>query len=508
MLAGGTLDLRYSGETFAIAPAPDGGLFLSIPGSYPSTGAIIVLHPDGTTSPYATASHRVTNLAVAPDGTLYGAQGNFGTVTGSLPAVGWAQSGSNLIARYGPGTETVIVGTGEPDPGTGAQTDYGPNLEVTPEGLTIAADGSLLFSSGHVVYKVNDPSGTEPWNGTSCSPTVIHPGADLSNKDLTGIDLRRCDLSGVDLTNTILTGARFDGSRGLGIVGTPASLPVGYAVLDGVLAGPDTDYSGANLDSLDLAGAEFTGVSFAGAHLWNTDLTNSHLAGDDFTGADLHATDFTGADLTGATMLDNVVHDDGVRSADFTGANLTNLVTRSDYPLSLVAPVFTGATVDGAVLRGVVALGSDPTVTSGGVSGTPRTLPITGSWRLYNGYLIAPYADLSGADLSGALQGGTKLTGANLTGANLTNADFNGGDFDHATLNGADLSNTNLTGATLTNTDLTGATLTNTDLTSTNFTGATGTPSGGSTATYANTTCPDTTIATSPDTCVTHGFAS
>ena len=262
--AGGTLTQVYStSPVHAIVPAPGGDLYLSIDGSATGTDDIVLLHSDGTTSPYATSSHTITNLAVAPDGTLYGAQGRI--EIGYMAAVGfgygdYSSLGANRIVRFGPGTETWIAGAGAPDPGTAAQTGYGPERSITPEGLAVDANGSLLYSSGHVVYTLNDPSTAGPWTGTACSPSIVHPGADLSNADLTGIDLRRCDLSGVNLTDATLLGAELDGSRGIGIVGTPASLPAGYGIVDGVLTGSGTDYSGANLDGLDLTGADFSGA--------------------------------------------------------------------------------------------------------------------------------------------------------------------------------------------------------------------------------------------------------
>jgi uncharacterized protein YjbI with pentapeptide repeats len=67
------------------------------------------------------------------------------------------------------------------------------------------------------------------------------------------------------------------------------------------------------------------------------------------------------------------------------------------------------------------------------------------SWKIRNGYLIGPGADLTGATLTGANLSGATLTGANLSGATLSGADLSG-----ATLSGADLSGANLSGATLT----------------------------------------------------------
>jgi hypothetical protein len=77
-------------------------------------------------------------------------------------------------------------------------------------------------------------------------------------------------------------------------------------------------------------------------------------------------------------------------------------------------------------------------VSSGGISGTPSALPT--DWRLADGYLIGPEAELSGAD----------LTNADLSDAELQSAQLNGADLSGVDLAGADIFNANLSGAMLT----------------------------------------------------------
>lgn len=67
----------------------------------------------------------------------------------------------------------------------------------------------------------------------------------------------------------------------------------------------------------------------------------------------------------------------------------------------------------------------------------------------FNGYTIAPYADLMGANLSGA----------DLTGADLSGIDFSNARLSNVKFNSADLSGTNFNGAILDNIDLTDANL-------------------------------------------------
>jgi uncharacterized protein YjbI with pentapeptide repeats len=225
-------------------------------------------------------------------------------------------------------------------------------------------------------------------------------GADLSYALLTRTDLTNADASGAILDNaffdhTTLTGANLGTARptrirSASVVGTPASLPAGWAVAHGYLVGP-------------------------GANLKNTDFT-----GADLTGRDLRSVWLQGATLTGA---------------DLTGSNLT---TAS----------LTGSTVTGTVLSSVTLAH----VATGGLVGVPAALP-TG-WLLRSGYLVGPgaalgSASLDGANLAGANLAGASLRSAHLAGADLTGTDLTGADLSRAILTGATVSGTDLTSATL-----------------------------------------------------------
>ena len=110
----------------------------------------------------------------------------------------------------------------------------------------------------------------------------------------------------------------------------------------------------------------------------------------------------------------------------------------------------------------------------------------------------------------------TSFVGANLWATNFTNttlAKFNRTvDFSNANLSSATLTNvtsggTKFNGANLTSAKVGGLTLSaNDDLTNATFVNATATPINGSLPIYANTTCPDATVVTGPQTCVGHGF--
>ena len=473
-------------------------------------GVVDERSPDGTVTQVADLSgvlgddafgHTpiVTDLVVGPDGALYASIGpttfiqeNSGYV---LPT--FYPAGRHVVVRIDAGVPTVIAGTGSPDPGTGAQSGYGRELNLDPYGITLASDGGLLISSGHVVYKLAEAANAKAWSGSACKPTSVYPGADLSGVDLHGQSLDYCDLSGVDLSGADLSGTNlrhdtFDGanltgadlsgadltdSNGTGIVGAPTALPTMWTIGAGRLIGPGADLTGVDLTGVDLAGVSLAGATLddavldgqalsgtdlSGAHAWRTSFSGTNLAGADLSGANLQQTDFTDADLTGAN-LNGVVGSTANRTADFTGADLTD--AHLAQPTGLNGPVFTGANLEGADLTGVTLLAGSAKLVSGGVTGTPQ---LPSGWQLIHGYVVCTGCDLTGATLSGSDLAGVDLAGIDLTGADLSGIDLAGRD-----LSGANLSGVDLTGADLSGADLTGAKVVLTDFTDANLTGAT-----------------------------------
>jgi uncharacterized protein YjbI with pentapeptide repeats len=329
------------------------------------------------------------------------------------------------------------------------------------------------------------------WTGTE-KGLLVGPGANLATRDLTGLDLHGLDLSNVDLTNstladTNLTGARITGAKvsgatfiatlvaGLrtgGLIGTPASLPAGWRVLKGYLEAPGAVLSAADLSGADLSNVDLTGANLAGANLTNANLTNATL---------------TRVVLTGAT----------VGNAVFLNSTESKLAG----------------------------------VRSGGLVGTPKSLPAGGRYRLVTGYLVGPNVNLSTANFPpGANLEGAQLTDANLTaarlpvsllGASMTNAILTGATLTDATLYNADMSNAQLygvvahniagepkslpagwayrnlylvgPGANLVNAQLAGA-----DLTGVNLSGAFLNGADLTGVIWSNTTCPNGTVQSTP----------
>jgi uncharacterized protein YjbI with pentapeptide repeats len=249
------------------------------------------------------------------------------------------------------------------------------------------------------------------------------------------------------------------------MVGNPVNLPIGWSMITGYLLGP-----GANLDGADLSGLVLERFDLAGARFVGADLSGTDLDGGDLTGAILVNAKVNGAALD-ATMT-------GVSSGGLIGqplrlpagwTTIAGYFVGPDADLQLADlrnTTLTGVKLDGANLSQAQLAG----VVSGGITGTPQALP-TG-WHLLGGYLIGPGANLANANLSGVSLAGFNLNSVVFTNANLTGVSLAGSAVGNA-----------------------------------NFSGATGTPSGGSTAVYSATRCPDLTVTSAAQpTCVGHGF--
>jgi uncharacterized protein YjbI with pentapeptide repeats len=279
------------------------------------------------------------------------------------------------------------------------------------------------------------------WHWTGM-PTgfLVGPGANLSTRDLTSLDMHGYDLSGVNfedstLTNVNLTGANlsgafvggaiFDGAQVAGLrsggVGGDLASPAGIRnVSGGYIVGPGVEVPGANL---------------SGANLTNIDLTGINLTGANLTGALLN-----GANLTDARMT----------TTNLTNANFTNA--------TLVRVVMTSATITGAVFvtDNDNKLGG---IKSGGLVGTPKSLPASGRFRVVGGWFVGPSANMAGANFGSFVpQLGVSLSGTNFTLANLSGINFTGATLTNADLSGAVLFHANLSGASLTNAQLLGVT--------------------------------------------------
>ena len=179
--------------------------------------------------------------------------------------------------------------------------------------------------------------------------------------------------------------------------------------------GPYADLAGCDLAGADLIRADLSGADLSGADLARADLAEADLSAADLGRVDLPGADLSGADLSGATLDRSVL----------VGADLLNVD-------------LDGADLAGSDLAGVSSLG---------IVGRPASVPIP--WRVVNGYLVGPGADLAYADFSFARLAGADLRGADLVSADFDSADTRGADLRGADLAGADLRGTDLRGTTV-----------------------------------------------------------
>jgi Pentapeptide repeats (8 copies) len=164
------------------------------------------------------------------------------------------------------------------------------------------------------------------------------------------------------------------------------------AMMRNCTPGPGLNLAGCNYSNADLSFANFSGSNLTGANLSGADLN-----GTNFTGADLKRTNLSGAGIVENCTPNSCLFDGpffggpGIQFDFRTSPNFTNAKLKD---ANLQSVRLGGATVDegqtctlthcievfafypDAVLAGV---------TSGGITGTPASLP--GGWELINGYL-------------------------------------------------------------------------------------------------------------------------
>lgn len=140
---------------------------------------------------------------------------------------------------------------------------------------------------------------------------------------------------------------------------------VAAAVVGGTTMGWSGSASAVTCPALSASGtvtpAPTPGVNWSGCH-----LVGANLSGADLSGANLSATNLTGADLTGSNLS----------SANLANAVINNAkLADTDLNKTVMAGIFT--VVD---------------VSSGGITGTPASLPHTGFGpvELIDGYWPGP----------------------------------------------------------------------------------------------------------------------
>ena len=544
-VAGLTVELLYQGLAYRTTPTATDGTyqFTDVPNA---TFTLGFRDPTGTTWAMQYSGGSNTAAGATPITTTGGTTHTINHTAHH----GGSIKGTNGIGATGPGVAGLYVAaidTTQFEPlaitttGTNGtwQIDNLPPGDVTIATIDPAALGATPHTSYRIVFRperdidtlglgtawttatrypittgTTTPTGRQPLRGHHCNPTTHHPGANLANANLTNQNLRGCDLRQADLSNTTFANTRLDWARL-----NDADLSTNATRLLYVPTGEPSPV-GAYLEGADLTGTAIAGRNFAGKNPGN--------AAGHITVQQLLATDH---DWTRVSLLDF-----DLRNTDFAAGNYTFDNSGSFWPdvapVTGVLPTFQRVDLRGSSFAGMTMpwVRFGPGTILGDVDLTNTTI-VRGSFERWGwggavlvGQLIAHAnlpqlwttkaqilstdPDWSHVDLSQPRQA------QNVEGE--SRLDLSGVDWPArgATLVGAKLSGINLSGGSFAGMDLTGVvctgcTFASANLTNTNLTGVTGNPSGGWTAVYANTTCPDGTkapSATGQTTCVGHGM--
>lgn len=334
-----------------------------------------------------------------------------------------------------------------------------------------------------------------PWaaQAQSC-PASPSPGADYSNKDLSGCNFANLTLDGAKFNNAKLLGTSFKGASLKGV-------NFGTAEFGRWTTGQTTTFTEADLTNADFTGTVLATVELQFAKLnctkfnqtvlssanygprltlndaagcrtsfknatmncefiaqWKSlDLSNANvqtcwdkLAGVDFSNAIMPGVQLSGINLAGTrwnnASLDNAMFmKSDLSDSDFSGASLKlalfngSELSRAKFDnAKLNGAMLVGARLPQASMTGAVLQNSD---------GFPAA-NLSGAFM--------PSVNLAGALLSNVIMAGAQFygEGASLAGASMQNADLSG-----ANLSGVSLATALLQGATLDNAILVGASL-------------------------------------------------
>lgn len=248
------------------------------------------------------------------------------------------------------------------------------------------------------------------WRDQHPDEKVDLSGAVFDVSQWSGVELNRLNLRGAILREVKLRGFR----------NTRANL-----------AGADlrdTDLSGAVLTGADLSHARLRNAILAGAELNEANLNEATLEKADLHGANLNKADLRGAQLSRANLEAANLREATATGADLSEANL--------WKANLSHAHLMGANLRSANLRDAYAVGAD--LAEANLNSANLRFANLSTANLSGSDLRAAhadYVDLSEADLTGAALFRTGLTNAKLSKARLVGADLRA-----ATLLQADLS--------------------------------------------------------------------
>ncbi len=206
-------------------------------------------------------------------------------------------------------------------------------------GADLSGANLVTDNISNVSFANADLAGADLENVTATKANLSE--ANLTGINLSGDDLAHASFAGADLTNaslpdTNVSGASFAGATLTGvestrITGTPSALPSGWTLQAGFLIGKQAVLTDADLDNLDLHGADLSGAGLTSASLRHVILTDADLHAANLTGANFSFATLTGADLSNASLA----------SANFSFANLAGAslsgasVTQAMFPQAI-----------------------------------------------------------------------------------------------------------------------------------------------------------------------------
>ena len=324
-------------------------------------------------------------------------------------------------------------------------------------------------------------------------PTAILTNANLLNATIFDVDLTDADLSNAILTNV----------NSLNVTGLNCALPPNYRLINGYIFGPSISLKPINSSSTQQINC--TNINFEITKLYNTTFTSVDFSNCNLSNCILDNASFTDCIFDNTNFGDNYLKNitfqncnllkslfNKLKSDNINGlfllpskwklidgvlfgptANLSNkILLNTDLTgIDLYEANFTNASLTHTKISKTILTKTNLTnVASSDLTGIPYNLPI--NWKLINGYLVGPTANLRGANLMGAKLTGLTLTNANLSGATLTfviSGNVTGpiifGSNDWKLINGyligpkTNLTNENLTNFDLSQTNLNGAIL-------------------------------------------------
>lgn len=252
----------------------------------------------------------------------------------------------------------------------------------------------------------------------------IIQNVDFSGADLTGADFTNCEINNCNFDNSNLTNAKFSEStlrsiNGRNIYGSPLGFPSNYLIHNKLIIGPNTNLSNiniglVNLEKLDLSGVQSGGLNcagelpegwtFAGGYLFGP---RANLRGHTFRNIELDGVNLEGADFEGSEFENCVIKNISGQPKGLASKYIIARQTLIGPNMSLKGFDLTDYDLRDATLTGIH---------TGGISGTPM---LSKDWKLINGYLVGPGANLKGANFSNQTFENVNIQGANLLDANL-----------------------------------------------------------------------------------------